>query len=194
MNLVGNPNIGLRPARRRGASGRAPAGLDSLHLPARSILRPQGSRRRRRAQLRLPQPPRLELAQKMRVGGFGRIYLLIAAVASITILYLVEAAGATAASYQIGLLQDQQQSLLATQENLKYQEATLSSPAQVETEAAQASLTRPQPYRFVQYQDSGVALDSPPPAAPDQSPLWERTLAAIGRGVTDGTDALAAGR
>jgi cell division protein FtsL len=130
----------------------------------------------------------------MRFSGFGRAYLLLAGVVTVTILYLVQAAGATQASYEIGRLQDQQQSLLAEQQGLKYQEATLKSPAEIEAEAAQASLTRPQPYRFVQYQDSGVALDSPPPAAPDQSPLWERALAAIERSATSGTDALAAGR
>lgn len=130
----------------------------------------------------------------MRFSTFGRVYLLLAGVVTVTLLYLVQAAGATQASYEIGRLQDQQQSLLAEQENLKYQEASVNSPAQVEAEAAAASLTRPQPYRFVQFQDSGVALDSPPPAAPDQSPLWQRALAAIGRGVTDGTDAMAAGR
>jgi len=130
----------------------------------------------------------------MRFSAFGRVYLLVAGVVTVTILYLVQAAGATQASYEIGRLQDQQQSLRAEQENLKYQEATLNSPAQVQAEAAQASLTRPQPYKFVQFQDSGVALDSPAPAAPDQSPLWQRALAAIGRGVTDGTDAMAAGR
>jgi len=130
----------------------------------------------------------------MRFGAFGRVYLLLAGVVAVTLLYLVQAAGATQASYEIGRLQDQQQSLLAEQENLKYQEATVNSPAQVAAAAAQADLTRPQPYRFVQLQDSGVALDSPPPAAPDQSPLWQRALAAIGRGVTDGTDAMAAGR
>lgn len=119
---------------------------------------------------------------------------MLAGVVAICLLYLVQAASATQASYEIGRLQDQQQSLLAEQQNLKYQEANRNSPAQVEAEAAQASLTRPQPYKFVQYQDSGVALDSPPPAAPNQTPLWERALAALGRGVSDGTDAFAAGR
>ncbi|HVC99739.1 MAG TPA: hypothetical protein VNG93_01165 [Candidatus Dormibacteraeota bacterium] len=192
--MVGNPNIGIKPSRRRGASGHLANGIASLRLPARSVLRAQGERRRRRAQLRLPQPPHLELPARMRFSAFGRVYLLVAGVVTVTILYLVQAAGATQASYEIGRLQDQQQSLRAEQENLKYQEATLNSPAQVQAEAAQASLTRPQPYKFVQFQDSGVALDSPAPAAPDQSPLWQRALAAIGRGVTDGTDAMAAGR
>jgi cell division protein FtsL len=192
--LVGNPNIGIKPTRRRGASGRAEVGVGSLRLPALSVLRPQGERRRRRAQLRLPQPPRLELPARMRFSTFGRAYLLLAGVVAVTLLYLVQAAGATQASYEIGRLQDQQQSLLAEQENLKYQEATSSSPAQVEAEAARADLTRPQPYKFVQLRDSGVALNSPPPAAPDEAPLWERALAAIGRGVTDGTDAMAAGK
>jgi cell division protein FtsL len=130
----------------------------------------------------------------MRFSAFGRLYLLVAAVLGIALLYLVQAAGATQASYEIGRLHDQQQALLAEQQNLKYQEASLKSPARIEADAAQASLSRPQPYRYVPYLDSGVALDGPPPQAPDQSPLWERALASIGKTVTGGQDAFAAGR
>ena len=130
----------------------------------------------------------------MRFSAFGRLYLALAAVLAIALLYLIQAAGATQASYEIGRLHDQQQALLAEQQNLKYQEASLKSPAQIEADAAQASLTRPQPYRYVKYLDSGVVLDGPPPRAPDQGPLWERALASLGKTVTDGQDALAAGR
>lgn len=192
--MVGNPNIGLKPARRRGALGHATLSVGALRLPAQSSLRSQSGRRRRRAQLRLPQPPRLTLPARMRFGAFGRVYLTLAAVVAVTLLYLVQAAGATQASYEIGRLQDQQQSLLAEQDNLKYREASLRSPAQIEAEAAQANLTRPQPYKYVTFRDSGVALDTPAPRAPDQSPLWERALAAITRSATGGQDALAAGR
>jgi cell division protein FtsL len=192
--LVGNPNIGLKPSRRRGSLATPPAGTGWLRLPARAVLREQSSRRRRRANLRLPQPPQLALPERLRFSAFGRVYLLLAGVLTIALLYLVQAAGATQASYEIGRLHDQEQALLAEQQNLKYQEASSKSPSQIETEAAQASLTRPQPFRYVHYLDSGVALDSPPPQAPDQSPLWSRALASIGRTVTGGSDAFASGR
>jgi cell division protein FtsL len=192
--LVTNPNIGLKPVRQRGTHAASPEGHGLFRLPARAVLREQGGRRRRRAQLRLPQPQRLELPARLRFSAFGRVYLLLAAVLAIALLYLVQAAGATQASYEIGRLHDQQAALLAEQQNLKYQEASSKSPSQVEAEAAKANLTRPQPYRYVQYQDSGVALGSPPPQAPDQSPLWERALASVGRAVTGSSDALAAGR
>jgi cell division protein FtsL len=130
----------------------------------------------------------------MRFSSFGRVYLLVAAVLASALLYLIQAAGTTQSSYEIGRLNDQQQALLAEQQNLKYQEASLKSPAQIEAAAAQANLTRPQPYRYVQYQDSGVLLDAPAPRAPDQTPLWERAVASIGKTVTGGQDALAAGR
>jgi cell division protein FtsL len=158
------------------------------------VLRTQGGRRRRRAQLRLPQPAHLALSARLRFGAFGRVYLLVAGVVAATLLYLVQAAGATQASYEIGRLQAQQQDLQAEQDHLKYQEASLKSPAQIEAEAAQASLTRPQPYRYVTYSDAGVNLDAPAPAGPDDSPLWQKALASIGRTVTDSQDALAAGR
>ena len=192
--MVSNPNIGLKPSHQRGSRGPSPAGIGALRLPARAVLRDQGSRRRRRARLSLPQPLRLDLPERIRFSAFGRLYLLVAAMLAIALLYLIQAAGTTQSSYEIGRLQDQQQALLAEQQNLKYQEASLTSPAQIEAAAAQASLTRPQPYRYVKFQDSGVVLDGPPPQAPDQSPLWERALASIGKTVTGGQDALAAGR
>jgi cell division protein FtsL len=130
----------------------------------------------------------------MQFSAFGRVYLLLATVLAIALLYLIQAAGTTQSSYEIGRLHDQQQALLAEQQNLKYQEASQKSPAQIEAAAAQANLTRPQPYRYVQYRDSGIALDGPAPLAPDQSPLWARALASIGKSVTGGQDALAAGR
>jgi cell division protein FtsL len=192
--VVTNPHIGLKPSRQRGSRGPTPAGIGALRLPSRAVLREQRGRRRRRAQLRLPQPPRLDLPARLRFSAFGRLYLLVAAVVATALLYLIQAAGATQSSYEIGRLQDQQQALVAEQQNLKYQEASLKSPAQIESEAALANLTRPQPYRYVQYQDSGVVLYSPPPQAPDQAPLWMRALASISRSVTGGQDALAAGR
>ncbi|GAC1655160.1 MAG: hypothetical protein NVS9B1_07700 [Candidatus Dormibacteraceae bacterium] len=191
--MVTNPNIGLKPVRQRGAEGR-PAGFGGVPLPATGILREQTSRRRRRARLRLPQPPRLEMPARARVGAFSRAYILIGAVLAVGLLYLVQAAGATQASYEIGRLQAQQSDLLAEQDHLRYQEASRISPAQVETEAAAANLIRPRPYKYVQYSDSGVLLDVPGPAAPDQTPLWARALAAVGRKATGGSgDALAAG-
>jgi hypothetical protein len=192
--LVTNPNIGLKPSRQRSSHAPAPAGPGLFRLPAKAVLREQRGRRRRRAQLRLPQPPRLELPARLRFSAFGRVYALVGAVLAAALLYLVQAAGATQASYEIGRLHDQQQALMAEQQNLKYQEASSKSPSQIDAEAAKANLTRPQPYRYVQYRDSGVALGGPPPQAPDQSPLWQRALASATRAVTGGSDALAAGR
>lgn len=192
--MVTNPNIGLKPSRQRGSRVPAPFGIGALRLPARAVLREQSGRRRRRARLRLPQPARFDLPARMQFSAFGRLYLLLAAVVAIALLYLIQAAGTTQSSYEIGRLHDQQQALLAEQQNLKYQEASLKSPARIEAAAAQANLTRPQPYRYVRYQDSGVALDSPPPQAPDPSPLWERALASVGRTVTGSRDVFAAGR
>jgi len=192
--LVSNPNIGLKPARQRGSRARGPLVGFGIRLPARAVLRTQGVRRRRRAQLRLPQPAELALPAGMRFGAFGRVYLLIAGVVIATLLYLVQAAGATQASYEIGRLQAQQSDLVAEQDHLKYESASLKSPAQIESEAAQANLTRPQPYRYVQYADAGVNLDAPAPLGPDDSPLWQKALASLGRTVTGSQDALAAGR
>lgn len=122
------------------------------------------------------------------------MYLLIGAVLTGVLLYLGQAAGATQASYEIGRLQGQSQELAAEQDHLRYEEASIKSPARIQAEAAQAALVRPQPYKYVQYQDAGISLDTPPPAPPDTSPMWERALASVGKHVIGPQDALAAGR
>ena len=165
----------------------------ALRIPARASLRGQHARRRRRARFGLPQPPRLAFTAGFRLGSFGRLYLGVGAVVAVVILYLFQAAGVTQASYEIGRLNSQRQDLAAEQDHLRYQEASLRSPARIETEAAQASLSRPAPYKYVEFQDAGVDVDSPPPVAPDTSPLWQRALASLGRRLTAGQDAYAYG-
>ncbi|MDQ6692645.1 MAG: hypothetical protein M3Z13_07755 [Candidatus Dormibacteraeota bacterium] len=191
--MVTNPNIGLRPARQRGAARPEPA-LPRLRLPARAVLRAQGSRHRRRAHLRLAPAQHLRVPLRARFSDFGRVYLLVGAVLGGVLLYLGQAAGATQASYEIGRLQGQQQELVAEQDHLRYQEAAIKSPSRIEAEAAQANLARPQPYKYVQFQDSGIVLDRPAPSPPDVTPLWERALASVARRVTGTQDAMAAGR
>ena len=44
----------------------------------------------------MPQPPRLDLPERMRFSAFGRLYLLLAAVVAIALLYLIQAAGGLA--------------------------------------------------------------------------------------------------
>jgi hypothetical protein len=187
--LVHNPNIGIRPARRRGTHA-APVGF---RLPARASVRDQRGRRRRRARLGLDQPPRLRLPEGTRLGAFTRVYVAVAAVAVALIVYLVQAAGATEASYEIGRLQSQQQQLVAEQDQLRYLEATRQSPAQVEASAGQTGMVRPLPARYLQSQPVDLGLGSPPPQPPDQTSRWEQ-LAALGREVIGARDAFAAGR
>jgi cell division protein FtsL len=189
-SLVHNPNIGLRPARRRGAHN-GPAGF---RLPVSGAVRDQRGRRRRRARLGLAQPARLRLPARPQLGAFARVYVYVALVALGLILYLFQAAGATQASYEIGRLQGQQQDLLAQQNHLRYEEATLQSPAQVETAAAQTGMVRPVPARYLDSQPVDLGLGSPPPEPPDQAPRWERDLAAVTRQIGAQRDALAAGR
>ena len=186
--MVTNPNIGLRPIRPRGS---ALAG--AVRLPAHAQLRSQRSRRRRRERLSLPQPATLDLGRRLRLGSFARVYILVGAVLAVVLLYLLQVATATQQSYEIGQLQRQQTDLLAEQDQLRYQEAALRSPSKVEQQAAQASLTRPVPYRYVDYRPVDLNLEAPPPAAPDSSPLWQRSLASLDRAF-GGQDVLAKGQ
>lgn len=177
-----------------GLDGRPrPLAGTTVRIPERASLRGQHQRRRRRSRIGLPQPARLPLAATFRLGSFGRVYVGIGALVAVVLLYLFQAAGVTQASYEIGRLDGQRQDLVAEQAHLRYQEASLRSPARIESEAVQAALARPAPYKYVEYQEANLNLDRQVPVAPDASPLWQRAVASLGRRLTAGQDAYAYG-
>ena len=188
--LIQNPNIGLRPHRRRGAHGV----LASFQLPLRGNLRDQRGRRRRRAQMGLPAPLPLRLPARARLGVFTRVYLLIALIVGGLVLYLYQAAGVTQTSYQIGQLQARHQDLAATQGQLRYQEANRQAPAQVQADATATGMVRPLPHKYVDSQTADLGLGSPPPHPPDQSPLYAQVMRSLDRQLGGERDAFAAGR
>jgi hypothetical protein len=109
------------------------------------------------------------------------------------LFYLGLAAQITQASYDITRLQDQQRSLIAEQDQLRYQEVTLHAPAQVQQQAAQSGMQRVVPSGYVTGQAVAINLAAPVGApASDTTPLWARAMAAVLNTVA--RDAVAAGR
>ncbi len=119
-------------------------------------------------------------AARLRTSRHVRLYAGVVLVVTLLVAYLVVAAQVTQASYELARLQNRQAELLAEQAQLRYQEADLHTPAQVERDAQQAGLQRRSPAGYPAYQASAIALDAPigqPPA--DRSPTWQRALASL---------------
>jgi hypothetical protein len=152
------------------------------------------STRRRRTRPGPVELAAVELSEKLRLGTFGRIYFAAGVVLCVLILYVSLAAQVTQSSYEISRLKAQQADLLAQQEQLRYQEANLQAPGQVQRDASRAGMQRGAATRYVQYQPVALDLSTHAgAAAPDRTPLWQRALAAILNGVGGTKDVLASG-
>lgn len=136
------------------------------------------------------------LLARSRLDAFGAVYAVLALIAACLVVYLLVVAQATKASYQIGQLRGQQAQLLAEQQQLRYQEASLTAPARIEQEAAAAGMQRAAPSRYVSFRPAQVDAEAPLGRdRPAGEPLWQRLLAAVARGVgAQGLAAAVAGR
>jgi len=124
---------------------------------------------------------------------FGHAYVGVGAAVVVVLFYLAIAAQITQSSYDIARLQDQQRQLIAEQDQLKYREVTMQAPAQVQQQAAQSGMQRIPPSKLVPAQPVAINLEAPIGAPPtDQTPLWERALAAIVNKLGVTHDAMAA--
>jgi hypothetical protein len=133
-------------------------------------------------------------ADRLRLNAFGHAYLAVGAVLACVLCYLVLAAQVTQMSYDIAHLQDQQRQLIADQDQLRYQEATLNAPAQVQQQATTSGMQRAAPTSYVSGQPVAIDLGAPDGAPPsDQTPLWERAIAAVVSTIGGTRDAMAAG-
>jgi hypothetical protein len=133
-------------------------------------------------------------AERLRLNAYGHAYLGLGAVLICLLFYLALAAQVTQSSYDITRLQDQQRQLIAEQDQLRYQEVTLHAPAQVQQQAAQSGMERAAPVKYVAGQLVAIDLTAPAGApGTDETPLWERYLAAILNKVGGTRDVLAAG-
>jgi cell division protein FtsL len=133
--------------------------------------------------------------ERLRLNSFGHAYLGLGAVLIAVLFYLGLAAQITQASYDITRLQDQERQLIAEQDQLRYQEATLHAPAQVQQQAAQSGMQRVVPSGYVTGQPVAIDLTRPVgPPATDTTPLWERAVAAVVNTLGGTRDVLASTR
>jgi hypothetical protein len=155
------------------------------HVPARR-------RRRTRGFVQVASSVTVE---RLHLNAFGHAYLSLGAILICVLFYLAIAAQITASSYEIAKLQDQQRTLLAAQDQLRYQEVTQHAPASVQQSAAHSGMVRITPSRFVNTKAVAINLSAPIGAVPtDSTPLWQRMMAAVVDKVVVAQNVMAAGR
>ncbi len=146
--------------------------------------RAQTSRRRRKTRIDLAIAGSAA-ARRLRLSALARVYLAAGVVLSLAVAYLGVGVQLTQTSYELSRLQQQQADLTAAQNQLHYQAAAMHTPARVEQAASTAGLQRTAPAGYPTYQpvalDLGAAIGA---GRPDDSPLWQRTLAAALGGTT----------
>jgi cell division protein FtsL len=150
-------------------------------------------RRRRSAWPLLTTVANSAAAERLALTSFARAYLAAGGLLVLAIAYLVVSAQATQTSYQLDNLKSQNTQLLAEQDQLRYDDARMHTPAGVAAAAAAAGMQHTNLPHYAGYQPVAVNLDAPiGPARPADTPPWQRALAAIASGVAK--DAQAAGR
>lgn len=157
-------------------------------------------RRRRRAQAR-PLAPLGAIGIRAVSSVSGRsprqlgTYAAVVGVVAVALAYLALSAQVTETSYDLARLQNRQTELQADQAQLRYREASLHTPAQVERDAQAGGLDRQPASRYLPYQAVAIDLGAPiGDAAPDTSPAWQRAVAGLIGTVAGTHDVLAAER
>ncbi|MFI5282903.1 MAG: hypothetical protein ACHQ0J_07205 [Candidatus Dormibacterales bacterium] len=131
-------------------------------------------------------------SQRLRLDALGHAYLVAGAALIGLMFYLAVAAQITQSSYEISQLQDQQRQLVADQDQLLYQEATLKSPAQLQQQAAQSGMQRVVLGKVLSGPPVAIDLTQPVGApATDSTPLWARMVASAISTVSGTRDVLA---
>jgi len=132
-------------------------------------------------------------AERLGLATFGRVYAAAVALVAIVIAYLLVGAQTTQTSYELDRLHDQNAQLVAEQDDLRAQDARMHTQAGVAQAASAAGLQHSNALKYVGYQPLALDLGAPiGPARPEDTPLWQRALAAIVGGTA--RDAQAAGR
>jgi hypothetical protein len=132
-------------------------------------------------------------AERLGLPSFGRVYAAATVLLVLVVAYLLVGTQATQTSYQLDQLREQNGQLAAEQADLRAQDARIHTQAGVAQSAASAGLQRGNPHQYVSYQPVALNLAAPiGPARPEDTPLWQRALAAIVGSTA--RDAQAAGR
>jgi hypothetical protein len=118
--------------------------------------------------------------QGMRLSAFSRAYVAAGLVLVGVMLYLFLSAQVTQSTYEITSLKRSQAELQAQQDQLRYEQARLTSPSTVDAGAATSGLVRANATGYLDPQPIAIDLGAeigPSPA--DQGPLWQRVMAAF---------------
>jgi len=102
----------------------------------------------------------LRAADRLRASPHLRLYLSVATLVTVLVAYVVVGSQVTQTSYELARLQNQQAALQAEQGQLRYAEANLRTPAQVQHDAQSAGLQQVPPTKYVGFQP--VAIDLSP--------------------------------
>ena len=163
------------------------------HVAAPSTTRHTRPPSRRRRTRGFVQVAAAGASERLRLNAFGHAYLLVGAALAVVLVYLALAAQVTQYSYQISNLQDQQRQLVAEQDQLRYQEATLHAPGQVAQQAEKSGMQRVPPSSYVNTPPVAIDLTAPIGAPPtDSTPIWEQAVAAFITRLGVARDAMAA--
>lgn len=131
--------------------------------------------------------------ERLGLSSFAGTYAVAGALLVLVIAYMVVGAEATQTSYEFDRLREQNAQLLAEQDQLRYQNASLHTRAGIAQAAAAAGLRHTDLPKSVGYQPLALDLSAPiGPDRPEEAPLWQRALAAIVGSTAK--DAQAAGR
>jgi hypothetical protein len=165
------------------------------HVAAPANVRHTAAPKRRRRTRGFVQVASATASERLRLNAFGHAYLVVGAGLAAVLLYLGLAAQVMQSSYQISQLQDQQRQLVSEQDQLRYQEATLHAPAQVQQQAVQSGMQRVPPSTYVTEPAVAIDLTAPIGAPPsDSTPLWEEAVAAFMNRIGVARDAMAASK
>jgi hypothetical protein len=154
--------------------------LETRRLGVRPDPSPPAARRRRRSARPLVEVAGTAAAERLRNSLFSRIYAGAALLLTLALAYLLVAAQATQNAYVVSQLKDQNAQLQAEQDSLRYRSASLHGPAQTAEAAAATGMQRTGAYTTVSSQPAALDLQRPiGPDRPDESPPWQRALAAV---------------
>jgi hypothetical protein len=126
-------------------------------------------------------------AGRLGLHSFARASVAAGALLLVVIGYLVVGTQATQTSYELDRLRDQNAQLQAEQDQLRYQDARMHTQSGIASAAAAAGLQHGNTPRYARYQPVALDLSAPiGPDRPDDTPLWQRAVAAItGSGARD---------
>jgi cell division protein FtsL len=119
------------------------------------------------------------VGQRLRLRAFARYYVVGGITVVLAVGNLMLSAQATQTSYELDQLQSQHAQLQAEQQQLRYQSATLHTPAKVQQEAQGQGMTLPTASGYLSAQPLPFDLAAPLTSTPAAGSVWQLVRAAV---------------